>query len=150
MKLKTLLTYAASAFALAFAFITQGGTVNAQPAPTPPLKPQPSRAQYELLVFTWREPGICPPCDRARPILRTLEREYPIVRVYNEGENAQAQRALWRVDRYPTFILVARSAYGKPREVVRWSGADDLERRVRVAFAVVGVWSNPQPRTKGR
>ena len=104
---------------------------------------------YELIVFTFREPGVCLPCDRARPIAQRLAKEYPIRFEYFGDPTGDAARAIWRVDRAPTFILTSIPNYGEPREILRWSGADDLERRVRTAFARVcvrpGVIPRPRP-----
>ena len=93
----------------------------------------------ELIVFTFREPGVCPPCDRARPIAQRLAKEFPIRFEYFDDPNGDAARTLWRVDRAPTFILTTIPDYGEPREILRWLGADDVERRIRAAFASVGV-----------
>ena len=92
------------------------------------------RERIEMLVFTYRATGVCPPCDRARPIAKRLARELPITFLYAEDTTARAQRDVWRVERFPTFILIARESYGRAREIMRWSGALDVERRIRAAF----------------
>ena len=98
---------------------------------------EPERAT--LAVYTYRTPGICPGCDAARPIMTRLSAFYPIEFVYVEDPESRARLAADGVDRFPTFILTLRRPDDEPREIVRWSGAADLERRVRRAFRGVGV-----------
>ena len=92
-----------------------------------------------LAVYTYRTPGICPGCDAARPIMTRLSAFYPIEFVYVEDPESRARLAAAGVDRFPTFVLTLRDSGEAPREIVRWSGAADLERRVRRAFRGVGV-----------
>ncbi len=87
-----------------------------------------------LTVYTFRASGICPACDSARPIVARLAKEYPIDFVYRDDPGARVLCAASRVDRFPTFILRAPRPDAEPREIMRWSGTQDLERRVRSAF----------------
>ena len=108
--------------------------------------PDPWRSSYALLAFSYREPGRCPPCDRARPIVERLAREYPIRFVYWDDPRGAAEARRRAVDRFPTFALVRRSEFGEDRELVRWSGALDVERRIREVFARFGFDPRPVPR----
>ena len=119
--------YAAFAVIVA-AFFGQVGTASAV---------EPETAT--LAVYTYRTPGICPGCDAARPIMTRLSAFYPIEFVYVEDPESRTRLAADGVDRFPTFILTLRRPDDEPREIVRWSGAADLERRVRRAFRIVGV-----------
>ena len=98
---------------------------------------EPERAT--LAVYTYRTPGICPGCDAARPIMTRLSAFYPIEFVYVEDPESRTRLAADGVDRFPTFVLTLRDSGEASREVLRWSGAADLERRVRTAFRIVGV-----------
>lgn len=92
-----------------------------------------------LTVYTYRTAGICPGCDAARPIMTRMAAVYPVEFVYVEEPGARARLLAAGVDRFPTFILTLDDSEEAPREVLRWSGAADLERRVRAAFRLVGV-----------
>ena len=101
-----------------------------------------AREDVALVAFTFRAKGICAACDRARPLLRALAREYPIEFVYADARETPrdaAKIARARVDRFPTFVAVERSKDGREREIARWRGCDDLERKIRAIFKRLGV-----------
>ena len=87
-----------------------------------------------LTVYTFRAPGICPACDATRPIVARLAREYPIDFVYRDDPGSRVLCAESGVDRFPTFIMRSTRPGESPREIMRWSGTQELERRVRSAF----------------
>lgn len=104
-------------------------------------------ASYELLAFGYKTPGVCPACDRAKPILKRLARVYPIRFVYVDDAKGQAESRRRGVSRFPTFILARRSFDSRSREYERWTGSRDLERKIRAAFARVRVYPlEPRPR----
>lgn len=100
---------------------------------------------YVLVAHTYRTPGLCGPCDRARPAARLLADEYPIEFVYADQRAGLAESRLAGVDRFPTFRLVRRGYRGE-REICRWSGASMTEERIRQAFKQVGVPPKRLPR----
>ena len=104
--------------------------------------PSASRAEYELLVFTYRSSGVCAPCDRARPVLARLTKEYPIRFCYVENAATAAVAKAWRVDRFPTFLLVKTTSIADALELARWTGAERLEERVRALFSQI-PWRKP-------
>lgn len=122
--------------ALAFlaAFVLAPLAANAKAADAP---------QYALVVYTFRAPGVCPACDRARPSVARLAKEYPIEFAYRDDPSGAALANARNVTAFPTFTVVRRDAAGE-REVERWLGAQDVERRIRAAFARRGV--KPEPR----
>lgn len=93
-----------------------------------------ANAEPELLAFTYRSPGVCAPCDRARPILIRMRIDYPIQYYYVEEPTHQSFAKQWRVDRYPTFIFVDKIG-AHMHELARWSGSERLEERIRALFA---------------
>ena len=99
--------------------------------------------RYALVVYTFRTPGVCPACDRARPVAVRLANEYPIEFAYRDDPSGAALAGARNVTAFPTFTVVRRDAAGE-REVERWLGAQDVERRIRAAFARRGV--KPEPR----
>ena len=98
--------------------------------------------QYALVVYTFRTPGVCPACDRARPVAVRLANEYPIEFAYRDDPSGAAIAKARNVTAFPTFTVVRRDAAGE-REVERWLGAQDVERRIRAAFARRGIKPAP-------
>ena len=98
--------------------------------------------RYALVVYTFRAPGVCPACDRARPVAVRLANEYPIEFAYRDDPSGAALAGARNVTAFPTFTVVRRDAAGE-REVERWLGAQDVERRIRAAFARRGVKPDP-------
>lgn len=88
----------------------------------------------KLTVYTFRTPGICPACDAARPVSIRAARVYPLEFVYRDDPRGAARCMAAGVDRFPTFILETTDATGATREAARWSGANDLARKIRAAF----------------
>ena len=105
-------------------------------------QPTEDAPRYALVVYTFRAPGVCPACDRARPSVARLANEYPIEFAYRDDPSGAALAGARNVTAFPTFTVVRRDAAGE-REVERWLGAQDVERRIRAAFARRGV--KPEP-----
>ncbi len=106
--------------------------------------PEPG-VSYALVAHTYKTPGLCAPCDRARPVAKRLADEYPIEFVYADSIHGYSDSRSRGVDRFPTFRLVRRDFRGE-RELLRWSGADMTEQRIREAFRRVGIRPRPLPR----
>lgn len=96
-------------------------------------------SETTLTVYTFRGSGICPACDAARPIVARLSKEYPIDFVYRDDPGARVLCAEANVDRFPTFILRSTRLGDAPREIMRWNGTQELERRVRSAFRFAAI-----------
>ena len=105
-------------------------------------QPTEDAPRYALVVYTFRTPGVCPACDRARPSVVRLANEYPIEFAYRDDPSGAALAGARNVTAFPTFTVVRRDAAGE-REVERWLGAQDVERRIRAAFARRGVKPDP-------
>lgn len=105
-------------------------------------QPTADAPRYALVVYTFRAPGVCPACDRARPAVARLANEYPIEFAYRDDPSGAALAGARNVTAFPTFTVVRRDAAGE-REVERWLGAQDVERRIRAAFARRGVKPAP-------
>ena len=105
-------------------------------------QPTADAPRYALVVYTFRAPGVCPACDRARPAVARLANEYPIEFAYRDDPSGAALAGARNVTAFPTFTVVRRDAAGE-REVERWLGAQDVERRIRAAFARRGI--KPEP-----
>ncbi|MBQ2555215.1 MAG: thioredoxin family protein [Thermoguttaceae bacterium] len=105
-------------------------------------QPTADAPRYALVVYTFRTPGVCPACDRARPVAVRLANEYPIEFAYRDDPSGAALARARNVTAFPTFTVVRRDAAGE-REVERWLGAQDVERRIRAAFARRGVKPAP-------
>ena len=105
-------------------------------------QPTEDAPRYALVVYTFRAPGVCPACDRARPSVVRLANEYPIEFAYRDDPSGAALAGARNVTAFPTFTVVRRDAAGE-REVERWLGAQDVERRIRAAFARRGVKPDP-------
>ena len=106
-------------------------------------QPTADAPRYALVVYTFRAPGVCPACDRARPAVARLANEYPIEFAYRDDPSGAALAGARNVTAFPTFTVVRRDAAGE-REVERWLGAQDVERRIRAAFARRGVKPDPK------
>ena len=94
--------------------------------------------RYTLVVYTFRAPGVCPACDRARSAVARLANEYPIEFAYRDDPSGAALANARNVTAFPTFTVVRRDAAGE-REVERWLGAQNVELRIRAAFARRGI-----------
>ena len=105
-------------------------------------QPTADAPRYALVVYTFRAPGVCPACDRARPVAVRLANEYPIEFAYRDDPSGAALAGARNVTAFPTFTVVRRDAAGE-REIERWLGAQDVERRIRAAFARRGVKPDP-------
>ena len=105
-------------------------------------QPTADAPRYALVVYTFRTPGVCPACDRARPSVARLANEYPIEFAYRDDPSGAALAGARNVTAFPTFTVVRRDAAGE-REVERWLGAQDVERRIRAAFARRGIKPAP-------
>lgn len=97
----------------------------------------PQQPQVVLLDF-WL--AGCGPCRAMDPIVAQLQREgFPVQRVDGNQQPALAQR--FRVDRYPTFILVANGrevkrhtgpmSYGNLRSMIALGGPAAMPRRAQ-------------------
>ena len=106
-------------------------------------QPTEDAPRYALVVYTFRAPGVCPACDRARPSVVRLANEYPIEFAYRDDPSGAALAGARNVTAFPTFTVVRRDAAGE-REVERWLGAQDVERRIRAAFARRGIKPGPR------
>lgn len=102
------------------------------------------------LAAPWEGPLLlafldAPPSRFETEALDRLARWYPveIVRV-DRSTRARADALLWRVDRFPTFV-VADFSPRDAREVDRWSSFLEVERRAARAFAAVGYRKPPRP-----
>ena len=86
-----------------------------------------------------------PPSRFETEALDRLARWYPveIVRV-DRSTRARADALLWRVDRFPTFV-VADFSPRDARELDRWTSFLEVERRAARAFAAVGYRKPPRP-----
>ncbi len=86
-----------------------------------------------------------PPNRFESETLDRLARWYPveIVRV-DRSTRARADALLWRVDRFPTFV-VADFSPSDARELDRWTSFLEVERRAARAFAAVGYRKPPRP-----
>ncbi|MBR2005346.1 MAG: hypothetical protein IJ991_14340 [Thermoguttaceae bacterium] len=86
-----------------------------------------------------------PPNRFETEALDRLARWYPveIVRA-DRSTRARADALLWRVDRFPTFV-VADFSPRDAREVDRWTSFLEVERRAARAFAAVGYRKPPRP-----
>lgn len=118
-------------------------------SPSPPGPPERVEAprRLELLAFL-EPPGRDPACDAARPTIRRLEREFRIETVRVETRSGRETARNWDVKRFPSFVLVEKSAVGPGRldgEIERWSGSFDLDRRIRDAFRRAEVRRPPKP-----
>lgn len=118
-------------------------------SPSPPGPPERVEAprRLELLAFL-EPPGRDPACDAARPTLRRLGRDFRIETVRVETRSGREAVRNWDVKRFPTFVLVEKSAVGPGRldgEIERWSGSFDLDRRIRDAFRRAEVRRPPKP-----
>ncbi len=123
------------------------------PPASPPKPPAPDE-EPELetidLLAPWEGPVLlafldAPPTLLESEALDRLARWHPveIVRTY-EGTRGRADALLWRVDRFPTFV-VADFAPSGAREVDRWVGAREVERRASLAFVAAGYRKPPKP-----
>jgi len=101
----------------------------------------------ELLVFTCKNAGECPACDRARPHWEKLVDAYPITPIYCTLSHKPRTRGdviarQYDVEAFPTFVLVVRNADGTADELDRWKGAgsfwEPLDKRIKRAFAESG------------
>ncbi len=86
-----------------------------------------------------------PPSRLETEALDRLARWYPveIVRTY-EGTRGRADALLWRIDRFPTFV-VADFSPSDAREIDRWIGFREVERRAGLAFVAAGYRKPPKP-----
>ncbi|MBQ4194753.1 MAG: thioredoxin family protein, partial [Thermoguttaceae bacterium] len=64
--------------------------------------------RYALVVYTFRAPGVCPACDRARPVAVRLANEYPIEFAYRDDPSGAALARARNVTAFPTFTVVRR------------------------------------------
>lgn len=99
----------------------------------------PESARGQVTVYTFRTPGVCGACDIARPIVERLAKLYPIEFVHPEDASGDARCRADRVVAFPTFIATHSRADAPMREVFRWSGSRDLERRLLEAFRAMGI-----------
>ena len=106
-------------------------------------QPTADAPRYALVVYTFRTPGVCPACDRARPAVARLANEYPIEFAYRDDPSGAALAGARNVTAFPTFTVVRRDAAGE-REVERWLGAQNVELRIRAAFARRGIKPGPK------
>lgn len=102
------------------------------------------------LAAPWEGPLLlafldAPPNRFETEALDRLARWYPveIVRV-DRSTRARADALLWRVDRFPTFV-VADFSPRDARELDRWTSFLEVERRAARAFAAVGYRKPPRP-----
>ncbi len=98
------------------------------------LAEEPESDRCALVVYTYQTPGVCVHCDKIRPIVQRLKREYPIESVYRDDPDGAKRAKEKRVALFPTFALVKRSATEGEREIERWAGSYDVERKIRTAF----------------
>lgn len=102
------------------------------------------------LAAPWEGPLLlafldAPPSRLETEALDRLARWYPveIVRA-DRSTRARADALLWRVDRFPTFV-VADFSPSDAREVDRWSSFLEVERRAARAFVAVGYRKPSRP-----
>ena len=102
------------------------------------------------LAAPWEGPVLlafldAPPSRFETEALDRLARWYPveIVRA-DRSTRARADALLWRVDRFPTFV-VADFSPRDARELDRWTSFLEVERRAARAFAAVGYRKPPRP-----
>ena len=69
--------------------------------------------RYALVVYTFRTPGVCPACDRARPAAVRLANEYPIEFAYRDDPSGATLAGARNVTAFPTFTVVRRDAAGE-------------------------------------
>ncbi len=118
--------------AIAALTLTLAFLVAVSPRRTP--ADEPGASQYALVVYTYKTPGVCVHCDKIRQIVQRLAREYPIEQVYRDDPDGAKRAREKRVALFPTFTLVKRSPFDGEREIERWVGSYDVERKIRAAF----------------
>ena len=109
-----------------------------------------SEAIAAEVAAPWEGPVLlafldAPPTRFESETLDRLARWYPveIVRA-DRSTHARADALLWRVERFPTFV-VADFSPSDAREVDRWSSFIEAERRTARAFAAVGYRKPTKP-----
>lgn len=102
------------------------------------------------LAAPWEGPLLlafldAPPSRSESEALDRLARWYPveIVRA-DRSTRARADALLWRVERFPTFV-VADFSPSDAREVDRWTSFLEVERRAARAFVAVGYRKPSRP-----
>lgn len=90
---------------------------------------------YQNLILLEFTAEWCSWCKKAKPIVEKLAGEgYDIRLVDTDSEEGKRDKSRFGVSALPTFILV-RDHDGKAEELRRWSGTENLEQRIRAAFA---------------
>ncbi|MDO5552534.1 MAG: hypothetical protein Q4G68_02115 [Planctomycetia bacterium] len=85
----------------------------------------------------------CPPCELAKPIMASLRRQgYPIFPDLCVSNERQAKEAAekFKIQVFPTTVLVATWPNGTTRELHRIMGVSNLEEQVKTLLARYG-WS---------
>ncbi len=131
-------------FALAAALLTLAGLFAASFAiravdAAPSGSAIPTRPAAAMTVYSFRERGLCPACDRTRPVVEKLARVYPIAVVCRDVPGGRERCEPAGVNAFPTFVLNVAYPGAPSFELARWSGARNAEERIRDAFRRAGV-----------